>query len=246
MSARGYKLLVADPARLSLPALAPGEEVRQTGHRAVTKVADDLPGMGPMIQLFGTADIRGRGTHVEPSPHCDPFLMCAAAKLPKGAKPPFCAHPHCGASVTSLLFQGGAMCAWDNIGGDEAEPVLPGGIYHVDTGAGVVHNETMEPVDLRPRTQPGFDDEPESVPCAAGEDHSSMCQLWWNAIDPEAPEDAPLRPVTTQVVKPGDVPRVTQEGGVSLRVLAGTYRGCADPCQSIQHPVFRLDNAGHQ
>ena len=132
------------------------------------------------------------------------------------------------------------MCAWDNIGGDEAEPVLPGGIYHVDTGAGVVHNETMEPVDLRPRTQPGFDDEPESVPCAAGEDHSSMCQLWWNAIDPEAPEDAPLRPVTTQVVKPGDVPRVTQEGGVSLRVLAGTYRGCTDPCQSIQHPVLLM------
>ena len=46
MSAGGYKLLVADPERLSLPALAPGEEIKQVGPRSVTKVADDLPGMG--------------------------------------------------------------------------------------------------------------------------------------------------------------------------------------------------------
>lgn len=240
MSAGGYKLLVADPARLSLPPLAPGEEVRPSGHRMVRQVGDDLPGMGPMIQLFGTHDIRGRGTHVQPSPHCDPFMMCAAAKMPKGAKPPFCAHPHCGASVATLLFQGGAMMAWDNVGGDEAERVLPGGIYHVDTGAGCVHNETMEPVDVRPRTQPGFDDEPDSVPCAADDDRSSMCQLWWSALDCEAPEGTPLRPVTTQVVLPSQVPRVSHEGGVSVRVLAGSYRGSADACPSVRHPVLLL------
>ena len=50
-----------------------------------------------------------------------------------------------------------------NIQGPEPDLLLPGGVYHVDTGAGCVHNETMEPVDLRARTQAAFDDEPESV-----------------------------------------------------------------------------------
>ena len=132
------------------------------------------------------------------------------------------------------------MVPWDNIQGPEPDLLLPGGVYHVDTGAGCVHNETMEPVDLRARTQAAFDDEPESVPCGPEDERTSLCQLWWNAVDCDAPEGEPLRPVTTQVVKPPEIPRVMQEGGVSVRVLAGSYRGSVDPCTSIQHPVLLL------
>jgi hypothetical protein len=88
------KLLVADPALLALPPLAPGESIAETGARHVEAITEAIPKMGPGYSLFGVHDIRGRGTHVEPSPHCDPFIMCQAVSLPAGIKPPFCAHPH--------------------------------------------------------------------------------------------------------------------------------------------------------
>ena len=45
----------------------------------------------------------------------------------------------------------------------------------------------------------------------------------------EAAEGTPLRPVTTQVVAPAAVPRLSLDGGVHLRCLAGGYHGNADP-----------------
>ena len=204
------KLLVADPAQLALPPLAAGERIRQTGDRDTVALQAELPAMGPIgFNLFGVHDIRGRGTHVEPSPHADPFMYCVAARLPPGARPPFCAHPHAGASVCSILISGGAVLPWDNVQGHEREPLLPGGAYHVDTGAGCVHDEPPEAISLRPRTEAAFggDDEPAALPAGA-KAPMSMLQLWWNAIDPASAEGAPLRPVTSQVVAPSSVPVV--------------------------------------
>ena len=141
------KLLVADASQLALPPLAPGEEVRASGPRAAEPLAEPLQPMRPgslTFGLFGCHDIRGRGSHVSACPHADPFILCTAAVMPPGAKPPFCAHPHCGASVASLLFKGGAITPWDNVQGFEREKLLPGGVYHVDTGAGCVHDEPIE------------------------------------------------------------------------------------------------------
>ena len=67
-----------------------------------------------------------------------------------------------------------------------------------------------------------------------------MFQLWWNSIDMDAEESAPLRPVTTQVVLPEQVPRVVQADGVHVRSLTGGYRGVADPLTSSQHQVMLL------
>ena len=92
---------------------------------------------GFLHKLFGAHDIRGRGSDVPGCAHADPFFLCDAVRLPRHAKPPFCAHPHSGAGVISLLFR--AACTvrpWDNVQGAEAEPLRAGGIYHVDTGAG--------------------------------------------------------------------------------------------------------------
>ena len=196
------KLCVADPALLALPALAAGERIRPTGPRSCEPLTASLLSMGPAVNLFGVHDIYGRGTHVPASPHADPFVMCTVVKAPAGFKPPFCAHPHCGASVASILFQGTAIRPWDNVSGTEAKPLLPGGIYHVDTGAGCVHDEPMEPVDLRRCTRPGFaEGEPTSVPPDA-EGRTWMMQLWWNGIDMQQPPGAPLRPVSTQAISP--------------------------------------------
>ena len=46
---------------------------------------------------------QGRGSDVPGScAHADPFFLCDAVRLPRDAKPPFCAHPHSGAGVLSL------------------------------------------------------------------------------------------------------------------------------------------------
>ena len=70
--------------------------------------------MGFLHKLFGAHDIRGRGSDVPGCAHADPFFLCDAVRLPRHAKPPFCAHPHSGAGVISLLFR--AACTvrpWD-------------------------------------------------------------------------------------------------------------------------------------
>jgi redox-sensitive bicupin YhaK (pirin superfamily) len=240
------KLLVTDPAQLCLPALT--DPVPSEGPRVVKAL--DLPlecKFGAMWAMIGHSDIRGRGQHVPQVPHVDPFVMCNYVSLPPGRGAPFCAHPHCGASIVSIFLSGGGMMPpWDNVRGPESRgPLLPGGVYHVDSGAGCVHDEQFEPVATRARTKPSFDPVgPPSQPCAAeGDDgHSRMMQLWWNAIDMDQPEDAPLRPVTTGMVHPDEVPCVLQDGdGIGVRVLAGEYRG--KQCklsESITHPVLLL------
>jgi redox-sensitive bicupin YhaK (pirin superfamily) len=236
------KLLLADASKLALPPLAPDEAVRPAGQRDTLLVPAALPSFGPGFNLFGTHDIRGRGTHIEPSPHCDPFLMCVAAVMPAGAKLPFCAHPHCGASIASILLQGTAVRPWDNLRGPEEQVLLPGGIYHVDTGAGCVHDEPIEPLNLRPATRPGFrDDEPPSLPCPPEDTRTMLMQLWWNGIDMAAAAGTPLRPVRTQIVQPADVPRIEQADGLAIRCLSGSYLGRPDPlARSVTHPVILL------
>ena len=238
------KLLLADPSLLALPPLGADESICKSGARTCRPIQAALPKMGPVgFNLFGCHDIYQRGTHSEPAPHADPFIMCAAIKADKAFKPPFCAHPHCGASVASILIQGGAIRPWDNVQGSEAAPLLAGGIYHVDTGAGCVHDEPMEAVALRPRTKPGFaDDEPNSLPCDADDDRTWMLQLWWNAICMDEPAGTPLRPVRSQVVAPESVPREQSQAsnGLFVRCLAGDYRGTANVLDSSSHAVMLL------
>ncbi|KAH8098275.1 quercetin 2,3-dioxygenase [Aureococcus anophagefferens] len=111
-------IVIADPALLALPPLADGEVVRDSGDRACVKPEAPCPVMfGAMHKLLGHKD---------------------------GARPPFCAHPHSGVGVMTLLFQcAGGMRPWDNLNGPEAAPLLPGGVYHVDTGAGCLWYNAM-------------------------------------------------------------------------------------------------------
>ena len=234
------KLLVAEPSQLALPPISDGESITPSGNRRLEVLSAPIPKIGPGYALFGVHDIRGRGTHVEPSPHVDPFIFAHFVSLPPGVNPPFCAHPHCGASVASILLQGGAIKPWDNVRGWEPAPLLPGGVYHVDTGAGCVHDEPTEAVSLRPRTRPGFGDEPDAHVLDASAPTVIM-QLWWNAVDTTAAAGTALRPVTSEVVSPSKVPRLTVDGGIEIRVLAGSYRGSVDPlAATVVHPVLLL------
>ena len=74
-----------------------------------------LSASGPMINLFGTHDIRVEGRR-RTSPHCDPFIMCIA-KNAGGAS-------HLFALILQCICLGAALprrCygPWDNIQGPE-------------------------------------------------------------------------------------------------------------------------------
>jgi len=139
------KLLVpASLGKSCLPSLSEDEAAALasavgSGEERCATVVEASKNFGPMWNLFGAHDIRGRGSQNSKAMHCDPFVLSHAGRVPKGMKPPFCAHPHCGAGVASLLFQGGTLSPWDNVHGTESEALRPGGIYHVDSGAGCVH-----------------------------------------------------------------------------------------------------------
>eukprot|EP00747_Dinoflagellata_sp_TGD_P222558 gnl/TRDRNA2_/TRDRNA2_94263_c1_seq2.p1 gnl/TRDRNA2_/TRDRNA2_94263_c1~~gnl/TRDRNA2_/TRDRNA2_94263_c1_seq2.p1 ORF type:complete len:215 (+),score=20.40 gnl/TRDRNA2_/TRDRNA2_94263_c1_seq2:55-645(+) len=102
--------------------------------------------MGPLNRLFGSVGIDNDGTQFELE-HVDPFIMCDYVRFEGGMiKPSFCAHPHAGTAVASVLVEGENMRAWDNVGGFEKELLRPGGIYVVCTGRGCVHDEGTDPV----------------------------------------------------------------------------------------------------
>ena len=136
------KLLVAEPQELCLPPIDEAT-LPTTGPRDAVALDGPLTENfgGAMYAMIGHSDIRGRGQNVGPALHVDPFVMCNYACLPPGRGPPFCAHPHCGASIVSIFLSGGAFLPpWDNVQGPEARgPLLPGGIYYVDSGAVSCH-----------------------------------------------------------------------------------------------------------
>ena len=180
---------------------------------------------GFLHKLFGAHDIRGRGSDVPGCAHADPFFLCDAVRLPRHAKPPFCAHPHSGAGVISLLFR--AACTvrpWDNVQGAEAEPLRAGGIYHVDTGAGCVHDEPFDPLSSGETFGGRFDQQGPPVP--ADGDASWLAQLWYDALPED--ENAPPRPVSSAVGRPEDVP-VVRDRPFAVRVLVGDYGGVTGP-----------------
>jgi len=70
-----------------------------------------------------------------------------------------------------------------------------------------------------------------------------MMQLWWNAIDMDAPVGTPLRPLVSQVVAPDEVPRDLNAvaSGLLVRCLAGEYRACTSALRATcTHPVLLL------
>ena len=216
---------VAPAARLCLPRddAAP---VAATGDRRCVPPSEPVPlKMGFLHKLFGAHDFRGFGTDVPACAHADPFFLCDAVRLPRHAKPPFCARPHSGAGVLSLLFR--ATCTvrpWDNVQGAEAEALRAGGAYHVDTGAGCVHEEPFDPISSGDTFVPSFDQQGAPVP-AEGE-NSWLAQLWYDALDED--EGVAPRPVSSSVGRPEDVP-VVCEDNLSLRVLVGSYSGATGP-----------------
>lgn len=176
-----------------------------------------------MRRLFGSTGIDGDGTEFELE-NVDPFLLCDFVDLPINLndapfRPPFCAHPHAGNSVASLLIEGEDMRAWDNIQGFEKERIRAGGVYVVCTGTGCVHDEGQDPVVVKreirraPFGQSG-DERPGTK--------FRFFQLWFDPGHVHAEGGPP--PVRSQVVQPEAVPMISA-GAMKVRVLLGSYGG---------------------
>ncbi|CAE8669496.1 unnamed protein product [Polarella glacialis] len=92
--------------------------------------------MGPLCRIMGCKGIDGDGTEFEVN-DVAPFLLCRRALNCEDA---FCAHPHAGTAVASILCEGIPMRAWDNVRGSEKEQLFPGGVYVVCSGRGCAHD----------------------------------------------------------------------------------------------------------
>ena len=108
----------------------------------------------------------------------------------------------------------------DNKNGNEKTKLLPGGVYYVSTGSGVVHDETQHlPFSTRKLSQSAFEHgQNGNVPCQDGELLTQFFQVWWNGgiIYNET-----LPKCTTQIKQPSEIPLVLLEGGLAVRVLVG-------------------------
>lgn len=231
---RGSK--AAAPERLCLPPLPPGEQVRPNGDRLA--VAVPVVRGGPGFSLFAAHDIEGRGSNADKTPHADPFMLCHASAMLGARAAPFCAHPHCGASVFTIFLSGTEVWPWDNVNGDEKHHLYPGGIYYVNTGQGCVHNESLAPLSVQPMSRASFDPSAGPEPFAASDvAETRLVQLWWDAMP-----EGPLPSVHTAVVAPQDVDVITDASGIAVRVLAGSYRGSKDvlPIATDARPLLIL------
>jgi len=190
--------------------------------------------MGPMNRLFGSVGVDGDGTPFELE-HVDPFILGDFVSLPINLneppmRPPFCAHPHCGNAVASVLIEGEQMSMWDNIQGFENDKLHAGGVYVVCTGTGCVHDEFTDAV----VTERVIRRAPFGFPTDAEPGRNfRFFQLWFDPGHVHAEGGPP--PVKTAVMQPEAVP-VASSGAMKIRVLVGEYAGL----QGVPMPVSIL------
>eukprot|EP00927_Polykrikos_kofoidii_P079420 TRINITY_DN76202_c0_g1_i1.p1 TRINITY_DN76202_c0_g1~~TRINITY_DN76202_c0_g1_i1.p1 ORF type:complete len:389 (+),score=57.93 TRINITY_DN76202_c0_g1_i1:69-1235(+) len=186
--------------------------------------------MGPLHRLFGSVGVDKDGTEFEIE-HVDPFVMCDYVRMQGGlVSPPFCAHPHSGIAVATVLVQGIDMRPWDNLQGYEKEKVSAGGLYVVCTGQGCVHDEGPDPIMLdRTSRRAPFGFPGEDTPAET----FRMFQLWFDPGHIHASGGPP--PASTLVVSPEAVPLLSAEA-MKLRVLIGEYGGA----QGVNMPLTVL------
>jgi redox-sensitive bicupin YhaK (pirin superfamily) len=119
------------------------------------------------------------------------------------------------------MLRGEEIVPWDNQNGNEKTKLLPGGIYYVSTGSGVVHDETQHlPFSTRKLSQAAFvPGNNGNVPEKIGSTLTQFFQVWWNG---GYIYNNTLPKCRTQLTDPADVPLVVLPGGLGVRVLIGT------------------------
>lgn len=138
----------------------------------------------------------------------DPFLLLdhlsVADDSTAASETGFPRHPHRGIETLTYVFAGG-MKHKDSLGNDET--VAGGETQFMTAGSGIFHEEAPFPDDKGK--------------------HQSL-QLWINL-----PASGKMIPPTYRAAHNAEVPVVTLDKGVSVRVVAGTFEGKTGPLVGI-------------
>jgi hypothetical protein len=168
----------------------------------VRSVARAVPGI-PASDGDGVNLLRIIGSNVVED--LDPFLLLDEFKSnnPK-EKGSFPDHPHRGFETVTYMLAGRGIHG-DNHG--NRGQIEPGAVQWMTAGRGIVHSETVEPVDGRMH---GF-------------------QLWVNL-----PASDKMKPVRYQEFKAAEIPAIALPGGGTAHVIAGRLGdGVAGPVKGI-------------
>lgn len=147
--------------------------------------------------------------------HLDPFLLLDNFQTDRAEDyiAGFPDHPHRGFETVTYMIEG-RMRHRDNKGNEGL--LRSGGVQWMTAGSGIVHSEMPEQED---GLMSGF-------------------QLWVNL-----PAAKKMTAPRYQDIDPEDVPEVTRDGGVKIRVVAGTLDGAIGPISGIASDPVYLDVA---
>lgn len=121
-------------------------------------------------------------------------------------------HPHIGIATVTYLFEG-SLLHQDSLG--TVQTITPGAINWMTAGRGIVHSErTVDTERGKERRQHGL-------------------QLWV-ALPPDQETVAP----SFQHVAAADLPLIELEGGVQIRVLAGSAFGRTSPVKTLSATLY--------
>ncbi len=90
-------------------------------------------------RVIGTTDINGKGTE-HPLADVDPFIFLDETRMSGTESWPFPKHPHCGLVAMTYLLSG-ELKPWDNQKGKASFNNHALGLYYINSGRGIVHEE---------------------------------------------------------------------------------------------------------
>lgn len=145
--------------------------------------------------------------------YLDPFLMLDAFGSDEATDyiAGFPSHPHRGIETVTYMLAG-RMRHEDDTG--NAGVLGPGGAQWMTAGSGIIHSEMPEQEEGEMR---GF-------------------QLWVNL-----PRKSKMCPPHYQNIEPGEIPEVTRDGGVTVKLIAGKLDGVEGPVRGIEADPQYMD-----
>jgi len=165
----------------------------------------------PVVEGAGVRLKRSIGTST--LDHVDPFLLLDdfTSKNPADYQAGFPLHPHRGIETVTYLLSG-AVRHKDTLG--NSGEIGAGDVQWMTAGRGIMHEEMPQ---ARPEGIAGF-------------------QLWVNL-----PAKLKLTAPRYQNISANEIPEVRRDGGVTIRVIAGTVDGVSGPVGGIAAEPTYLD-----
>jgi len=144
-------------------------------------------------RVIGSVDIDGKG-RAHDLAAVDPFIFLDETCLRSDSSWPFPKHPHCGLVAMTYLLSG-ELRSWDNVHGTQPLSNRAGGLYYINSGRGIIHEE--QPI--------------------SGGDDLRWLQLWVNPG--VSTSDLPV--ASTQLILPEQIP-VYQSDEAIVRIVIGS------------------------